>query len=274
MKKHLPTILFVLIFLIGLSVLLYPVISNYINSIHQSQAIADYVHVVDRYSKKDIKKEFSMANEYNAALRETPEAFYEPKRIDGYEDILDVSGTGIMGYINIDKIDVKLPIYHTTDENILQIAVGHLEGTSLPVGGAGTHSVLSGHTGLPSAKLFSDLDKIEIGDIFVITILDRKYTYKVDQIKVVLPSKVDKLQIVDGEDHCTLMTCTPYGINSHRLLVRGTRTENATEALEESGNTVTFWFMLFTIAAQILLILFIVLLGKYRRGKANEKKKK
>jgi sortase A len=274
MKKHLPTIILVLIFLIGLLVLLYPVISNYINSIHQSQAIAGYVDVVDRCSKDDIAKEFSAADDYNAALRKTPDAFFKPKLVDGYKDTLDISGTGIMGYLTIDKIDVKLPIYHTTDESILQVAVGHLEGTSLPVGGAGTHSVISGHTGLPSAKLFSDLDELEMGDIFVITMLDRKLTYQVDQIKVVLPSEVDDLQIVDGKDYCTLMTCTPYGINSHRLLVRGTRTKNIIEAPAESDNTDIFWFMLIAIAAQILLILFIVLMGKYRRGKANEKKKK
>jgi sortase A len=280
MKKHLPTIILVLVFLIGLSALLYPTISDYVNSIHQSRAIADYSATLKDYTETDVTEELTAADDYNAALRKTPMAFYNPKLVDGYKNLLNVKGTGIMGYISIDKIKVKLPIYHTTDESVLQVAVGHLEGTSLPVGGAGTHCVLSGHRGLPSAKLFSDLDKLEIGDTFVITVFDRKLTYRVDQIKVVLPTEVEDLQIVDGEDYCTLMTCTPYGVNSHRMLVRGTRVENAVETPDgyvvPEARQIDPIIVTSAIVALILLILLAVLLVKYRgeRAKKDEKKKK
>ena len=155
--------------------------------------------------------------------------FYEPSKLAGYEKTLDITGTGIMGYISIPKIKVELPIYHGTEDGVLQIACGHLEGSSLPVGGASTHAVLSAHRGLPSAKLFTNLDKLETEDTFTITILDRVLTYQVDEIAIVLPSETDKLQIEEGKDYCTLMTCTPYGINTHRLLVRGHRVETVKE---------------------------------------------
>lgn len=154
-------------------------------------------------------------------MLKNPSAFYNPDEIKGYEKILDISGTGIMGYITIKKLGVELPIYHGTDEGILQIAAGHLKGTSFPVGGDSTHSVISAHRGLPSTKLFTDLDKMEVGDTFTITILNREITYEVDDISIVLPDETDSLQIEDKKDYCTLMTCTPYGINTHRLLVRG-----------------------------------------------------
>lgn len=273
MKKRLPTIILVLVFLTGFSVLLYPTISNYINSIHQSRAIADYSAITENYTKADITKALAAADDYNAALRKNPMAFYNPKLVDGYENILDVSGTGIMGYISIDKINVHLPIYHTTNASILQVAVGHLEGSSFPVGGAGTHCVLCGHRGLPNAKLFSDLDKLEIGDTFVITVFDQKLTYQVDQIKIVLPTEVEELQIVDGKDYCTLETCTPYGINSHRLLVRGTRVENAVETSDGDMRTQAYQIDQFmiapVIAASLLLILLIVLLVKHCKGKGK-----
>ena len=279
MKRHLFTILLVLVFFTGLSVLLYPTISNYINSIHQSRAIADYETAMTDYTEEDFTDAFAAADDYNAALRKTPQAFYSPALVGGYKKTLNVGGTGIMGYISIDKINVDLPIYHTTDSGVLEVGVGHLEGSSLPVGGAGTHCVLSGHRGLPSAKLFSDLDKLEIGDIFTITVLNRNLTYEVDQIKVVLPTEVNDLQIVSGEDYCTLMTCTPYGINSHRLLVRGTRVENP---VEKPGNIGPEAYRIDpiivtpVIAAPMLLILLAVLLVKYRgrKGKKECKWKK
>ena len=227
MKKHLFSILIVAMFIIGLSVLLYPAISEYINSKHASRVIASYNDVLSTSDDRKIESIFNAASDYNSRLRDKPHAFFDPSIISGYDETLDITQTGIMGYIDIDKINVELPIYHGVEKEVLQVGIGHLPGTSLPVGGESTHSVLSGHRGLPSAKLFTDLDDIEIGDEFTITILNRLLTYKVDQIVTVLPEETDQLQIVPGKDYCTLMTCTPYGINTHRLLVRGVRTENA-----------------------------------------------
>lgn len=222
-KKNFSTILLILLFLLGLCILLYPTISNYINQRNQSRAIASYDKSVKKMTDKDYEAYFKAADEYNQALAKNPDLFYYPNRLSGYNDILDISGTGVMGYITIQKIGVELPIYHGIDVNTLEVAVGHLEGSSLPVGGESTHSVLSAHRGLPSAKLFTDLDKMEVGDTFTITILNRVLTYEVDHLAIVVPENVDDLQIEGGKDYCTLMTCTPYGINTHRLLVRGHR---------------------------------------------------
>ena len=227
MKKNRSTIILILIFLVGLSVMLYPTVSDYINQKNQSRAVASYSEEVENLSDVDYQAYFDAADDYNRRLAETPDAFYRPEEVSGYTDTLDVSGTGIMGYITIPKIGVELPIYHGTSDGVLQVAAGHLEGSSLPVGGAGTHAVISAHRGLPSAKLFTNLDELEVGDTFTITVLDRVLTYEVDQISIVLPTETDLLQPVEGKDYVTLMTCTPYGINTHRLLVRGKRIENA-----------------------------------------------
>lgn len=227
MKKNRSTIILILIFLVGLSVMLYPTVSDYINQKNQSRAVASYSEEVENLSDVDYQAYFDAADDYNRRLAETPDAFYRPEEVSGYTDTLDVSGTGIMGYITISKIGVELPIYHGTSDGVLQVAAGHLEGSSLPVGGAGTHAVISAHRGLPSAKLFTNLDELEVGDTFTITVLDRVLTYEVDQISIVLPTETDLLQPVEGKDYVTLMTCTPYGINTHRLLVRGKRIENA-----------------------------------------------
>ena len=225
MKKNRSTIILILIFLVGLSVMLYPTVSDYVNQRHQSRALASYDETVNEMSDADYTAYFEAADEYNQRLAETPNAFFTPELVSGYEQTLDVSGTGIMGYITIPKIGVELPVYHGTSDGVLQVAAGHLEGSSLPVGGAGTHAVISAHRGLPSAKLFTNLDQLEVGDTFTITVLDRVLTYEVDQISIVLPTETDNLKVVDGKDYVTLMTCTPYGINSHRLLVRGRRIE-------------------------------------------------
>ena len=227
MKKNRSTIILILIFLVGLSVMLYPTVSDYVNQKNQSRAVASYSEEVENLSDVDYQAYFDAADDYNRRLAETPDAFYRPEEVSGYTDTLDVSGTGIMGYITISKIGVELPVYHGTSDGVLQVAAGHLEGSSLPVGGAGTHAVISAHRGLPSAKLFTNLDELEVGDTFTITVLDRVLTYEVDQISIVLPSEPDLLQPVEGKDYVTLMTCTPYGINTHRLLVRGKRIENA-----------------------------------------------
>ena len=225
MRKNLSTIILILIFLVGLSVMLYPSVSNAVNRKHQSRAVAGYAEEVEQLSDADYQTYFDAADAYNRQLNTTPNAFYKLDLVSGYAQTLDISGTGIMGYITIPKISVELPIYHGTDEGVLQVAAGHLEGSSLPVGGAGTHAVISAHRGLPSAKLFTNLDELEVGDRFTITVLNRVLTYEVDQISIVLPTEIDQLLPTEGMDYVTLMTCTPYGINTHRLLVRGKRVE-------------------------------------------------
>ena len=227
MKKNKSTIILILVFFVGLSVMLYPTISDYVNQLHQTRAVANYAADVDKLSDADYTAYFEAADAFNAQIAADPDALYFPDRFPSYESTLDVTGTGIMGYITIEKIGVELPIYHGTSDGVLQVAAGHLEGSSLPVGGAGTHAVISAHRGLPSAKLFTNLDELEVGDTFTITVLDRVLTYEVDQISIVLPTETDLLQPVEGKDYVTLMTCTPYGINTHRLLVRGKRIENA-----------------------------------------------
>ena len=225
MRKNLSKIILILIFLVGLSVMLYPSVSDAVNRKHQSRAVASYAEEVEQLSDADYQTYFDAADAYNRQLNTTPNAFYKPDLVSGYAQTLDISGTGIMGYITIPKISVELPIYHGTDEGVLQVAAGHLEGSSLPVGGAGTHAVISAHRGLPSAKLFTNLDELEVGDRFTITVLNRVLTYEVDQISIVLPTEIDQLLPTEGMDYVTLMTCTPYGINTHRLLVRGKRVE-------------------------------------------------
>ena len=230
-KKHFTTILLVLILLTGVSLLLYPTVSDYWNSLHQSQAIATYADSVENMDEQDYEKLWDAAVSYNQKLFQSGHGLgLKDEEKEEYNELLDVSGTGIMSYIEIPKIKCSLPIYHGTDEGVLQIAVGHIEGSSLPVGGLNTHCVLSGHRGLPSAKLFSNLDKLEEGDIFMIRTLDQTLTYEVDQIRIVLPDEVDDLKVEEGKDLCTLVTCTPYGINTHRLLVRGHRVANQEEA--------------------------------------------
>jgi sortase A len=227
MRKHLSTIILVIVLVLGVMILLYPTVSDYWNSFHQSRAIASYMEQIENIDPVDYEKEWARAEQYNRELSGKPNRFMlSEEEYAEYETMLNLTGSGIMGYIEIPKISCSLPIYHGTDEAVLQIAVGHIEGTSLPTGGAGTHTVLSGHRGLPSARLFTDLDQMEEGDLFVIRVLDRVMTYMVDQILIVLPEEMDGLAIDPNEDYCTLVTCTPYGINSHRLLVRGKRTDN------------------------------------------------
>jgi sortase A len=221
------TVILLVILLAGVGVMLYPTISDWWNSVHQSRAIAVYNTFVEQTDNETIEAMLQSAREYNQRLPMKSDRFrMSDEEIEEYESLLDLSGTGVMGYIQIPRIGVNLPVYHGTDEEVLQIAIGHIEGSSLPVGGETTHAVLSGHRGLPSAKLFTDLDKMEEGDIFTLTVLNQILTYQVDQISVVLPSDVSELSIVPGMDYCTLVTCTPYGINTHRLLVRGHRIEN------------------------------------------------
>ena len=223
MKKRWPTICVTICFLIGLSLLLYPSVSNWWNSLHASSVIVDYEAARESMTEDDWKVLFEMAEAYNREIKKVDFPLMYHDQVDGYEEALNLDGSGVMGYITIAKIRVKLPILHGTSEGVLQKAIGHLEGTSLPTGGTGNHCVLSAHRGLPSAKLFTDLDQMKTGDRFSLTVGNRELIYEVDQILTVEPQEVEALYPVQGEDYCTLVTCTPYGVNSHRLLVRGRR---------------------------------------------------
>ena len=276
MKKNRSNIILILIFLVGLSVMLYPTVSDYVNQKNQSRAVASYSEEVENLSDVDYQAYFDAADDYNRRLAETPDAFYRPEEVSGYTDTLDVSGTGIMGYITISKIGVELPVYHGTSDGVLQVAAGHLEGSSLPVGGAGTHAVISAHRGLPSAKLFTNLDELEVGDTFTITVLDRVLTYEVDQISIVLPTETDLLQPVEGKDYVTLMTCTPYGINTHRLLVRGKRIENAENQkhIRVTADALRIEPIIVApaLAVPMLLVMLVVMLAvPYLRKRKNQR---
>lgn len=271
------TAFLVLLLLAGVSLLLYPSLSDYWNSMHQTRAIASYAETVSQLDTAQYDEMWKAAQDYNRSLaqRETAFALTDEQKA-AYESLLDVSGLGVMGYIEIPEIDCSLPIYHGTEESVLQVAVGHLEWSNLPVGGEGTHCVLSGHRGLPSAKLFTNLDKLAVGDTFLLRVLDEVLTYEVDQILIVKPEQVDALGIVPGEDYCTLVTCTPYGINTHRLLVRGHRVENTPEAarMHVTADATQFDPLLVApvLAIPVLLLLLMILLVPKRRRKSREDK--
>ena len=274
MRKHLTTIIIIVMFIVGLSVLLYPAISNYINQKNASKVIGEYNDKLENTSDDRIEDMYAQAQDYNKRLAGTASAFYNPESVKGYETTLDITGTGIMGYIDIDRIGVELPIYHTVDESVLGTGAGHLEGTSLPVGGESTHCVLSGHRGLPSAKLFTDLDELEVGDEFTITVLNKKLTYRIDQIKTVKPSETEDLQIESGKDYCTLMTCTPYGINSHRLLLRGVRVETAQDKpgifVKNEAFRIDPLVVTPIVAVPMLVVVLIFVLVRDHRSKKKE----
>ena len=268
MKKkisNLITVFLVLILLAGLSLLLYPTFSDWWNSYHQTKAIASYAADVANLSNEDYEKIWKAATEYNASLSERNSDYtLTEEQKSQYEQLLNVSGDGIMGYIEIPSINCSLPIYHGTQESVLQIAVGHIEWSSLPVGGASSHCVVSGHRGLPSAKLFTNLDELSKGDTFMLRVLDEVLTYEVDQILIVEPQEIGALQIEEGKDYCTLVTCTPYGINTHRLLVRGHRIDNIEEAktIRVTADAIQIEPLLVApvVATPILLLLIILLL--------------
>ena len=280
-KKNMTTILLLLILLVGLSLLLYPTVSDYWNSLHQSRAIATYAQAVAEVDDKQYEHMWDDAYEYNQQLKNKSNRWImTDEEREEYESLLDVSDNGILGYIEIPKIKVSLPIYHGTDEGILQIAVGHIEGSSLPVGGPGTHAVLSGHRGLPSAKLFTNLDELVVGDEFLIRVLDETLTYEVDQILPMVEKDdtdtlTEAMKNVEGEDYVTLFTCTPYGVNSHRLLVRGHSVpyngEDDEKAIanESMLQTVKDYYMLYAILAVAAAILITVLIKIIRDRKAS-----
>lgn len=274
-KKDLTTILLVVVLIAGLSLLLYPPVSNYWNSLRQTTAITHYDESISKLDTEQYETLWNAAQAYNQALQERDNPYMLTETLKAeYEQVLNLSGIGVMGYIEIPEIDVSLPIYHGTEESVLQVAVGHIEWSSLPVGGAGSHCVLSGHRGLPSAKLFTNLDKLQVGDMFMLRVLNEVLTYEVDQILIVEPHESGDLQIIDGEDFCTLVTCTPYGINTHRLLVRGHRVENKEEAklVRVTADALQIEPLLVAPFAAIpfLLVLLIILMIPQKKRKGDK----
>ena len=274
MKNRIVNLLLAAAFLAGLSLLLYPTVSDYWNSLHASKAVAAYDQEVRQLDQGRYDALLDAAREYNRTLLDRSSGYYlTDDQKARYDSLLNVDGGGIMGYIEIPTIKLSLPIYHGTEEDVLQIAVSHLDWSSLPVGGESTHCVLSGHRGLPSAKLFTNLDQLVEGDAFVIRTLDEVLTYEVDQILIVEPDDVSALSIEEGKDLCTLVTCTPYGVNSHRLLVRGHRVANQSEAIRVTSDAIQIEPLLVApvLAIPMLLALLLLLLIPGRKKTANRR---
>ncbi|WP_308585146.1 class C sortase [uncultured Holdemanella sp.] len=266
MKKHMTTIIAVLVFITGLSLLLYPTVSNYWNSLYQTRVVANYSDTMKKMDQKEKQDAIDAAAAYNETLLSNAGRFTpSDEELDVYKSLLNADGTGMMGYIVIPEIRCKLAIYHTVDDSVLQVGVGHLEGSSLPVGGKSTHCVLSSHRGLPSAKLFTELDRLKKGDVFYLHVYDRVLAYEVDNIAIVEPNDYGLLEIEEGKDLCTLFTCTPYGINTQRLLVRGHRIENTLEDanLTSDAAKVNSLVVASCIGVVILCVGFII--GKLRK---------
>jgi len=264
-KNKWTTFILLLVFFIGLSVMLYPALSSYWNSKTQSKAIVDYEKMLQNMAQKDYTAFFEDADEYNKELASLEIPLLQFDEVEGYFDILDITGTGIMGYITIDKIGVELPIYHGTSDDVLAAAAGHLQGTSFPVGGENTHAVISAHRGLPTATLFTHLDRMEVGDIFEIKVLDRVMIYQVDRITIVKPEDASGLRIEEGKDYFTLLTCTPYGINSHRLLVRGVQLDTVQEKklyVVSDAHQIDPLIVTPAVALPMLFVLMIIVLLK------------
>lgn len=282
--SKLITSVMVLVMLTGIGFLLYPTLSEKWNALHQSYAIAGYAEQVENNDFEKIQDMWEQARAYNASLLSKQNRFVlSDEETNEYNSILDVTDTGIMGYVVIPKISVKLPIYHGTDEAILQIAIGHIPGTSLPVGGESSHAVISGHRGLPSAKLFTRLDEMVEGDLFELHVLDKVLRYQVDQITVVLPEELEHIEIEEGKDYCTLVTCTPYSVNTHRLLVRGQRVEGefapmpvpenteqpkSTENARQGGE-IPEWMPLAFAGFAMAVLLFALFVPVKKKGKKN-----
>lgn len=269
------TVIIILFIAAGLGIMLYPTLSDWINSKHQSRAIAVYDKTVDEMDEKDFTEMFESAEKFNRRILDLGSSYCltHPEKLTGYEDILNISGTGIMGYVTIDKINVQISIYHGTDSTVLQVGAGHLKGSSIPIGGESTKSVISAHRGLPSAKLFTDLDKLQKGDRFTVTVLNSVLVYEVDEIYVIMPDEMQNLYVEDGKDLCALLTCTPYGINDHRLLVIGKRIHSDDSSyirVSSDGSIVDPILESLIIASPGLLILAVWLTIKLKKVKSAE----
>lgn len=267
-KGRLSTILLAILLLAGIGIIAYPTVSDYWNSFHQSQIVANYDETIANLDETDYEALFAAADAYNEHLLALSYPFLSYDELkDEYESVLDVTGTGVIGYVTIAKIDVELPIYHGTSESILNTSAGHLEGSTLPIGGKSRHAVISAHRGLPSAKLFTNLDKLEKGDTFTITVLNELLTYEVDQILIVEPDQMSALDMVQGKDYVTLLTCTPYGINTHRMMVRGHRIENLAGEINirAEATKISAYVVIPAVAIPILFALLVILLVVYRK---------
>lgn len=275
MRKRISTVALIVLFLAGVSLLLYPSVSDCWNSFHATRAVSSYTQEVQTMDRSRYETLMNDAVAYNRSLsaRRSGQTLTDAQK-QQYADLLNVTGTGIMGYIEIPAIKCSLPIYHGTEDDALQVGIGHIEWSSLPTGGTGTHCVLSGHRGLPSARLFTNLDQLVVGDTFTIHVLDERLTYEVDQILIVEPDDASALTIEDGKDLCTLVTCTPYGINSHRLLVRGHRVEDASEGIRVTSDAVQIEPLLVAalIATPILLAMLIILFASGAKRHSGGKK--
>ena len=274
LKKNLTTLILILAAVVGIGLIAYPTFSDWWNSFHQSRAVASYMDAVTDLNENEYDEILKSAEKYNEKLAKSGILWtMTPAQEKEYLNQLNINGTGIMGYIEIPKINVSLPIYHGTDEAVLQIAIGHLSGTSLPVGGKSTHCIVSGHRGLPSARLFTDLDKMAAGDTFTMTVLNRTVTYEVDQIRIVEPTDLSDLQIFKSKDYCTLVTCTPYGINTHRMLVRGHRIANAQgDALVTADALMirsVYIAPFLAVPVLILLLVYMFIVTRHRKLRAR-----
>ena len=272
MKNRISTIVLVILFLAGVSLLLYPTVSDCWNSYHATRAVSDYARDVQRLDRSAYEKLWDDAVAYNQSLlaRGTDYGLTDGQK-QQYDRLLDIEGTGIMGYVEIPAIKLSLPIYHGTQDSVLQVGAGHIEWSSLPTGGAGTHCVLSGHRGLPSAKLFTNLDQLAEGDTFVLRVLNEALAYEVDQILIVEPEDLSALTIEDGKDLCTLVTCTPYGVNSHRLLVRGHRVASQPGDIRVTSDAIKVEPLIVAplLALPVLLVLLAVLLVPHSKKKTH-----
>ena len=279
-KERLTIFLFILMIIVGLGIILYPIISNQVYQKYYQDVIGNYERTVTKQKNSQNEKLIEEAREYNHSLTSTNivDAFQNPNRESSseYMSILNVNDKGMMGYISIPKIDVRIPIYHGTSSNVLQKGVGHLEGSSFPVGGENTHAILSAHRGLPSSRLFTDLNQLKEGDIFYIYILDQVFAYQVDQILVTEPSETEALKIVDGKDYVTLVTCTPYAINTHRLLVRGERIEYNRDVekqtqIDMSLSTADVILYVGLTISVVLIIVAVIMLIRYKKKKGKNR---
>lgn len=273
LRKYISTIILCITFITGLSLLLYPTVSNYWNAQHQTQAVVDYTERIEKMDDSEKLNEIGRAEDYNSMLIDNGRRFSPNKEEkENYNSILSVDDNGMMGYITVPELRLKLAIYHGVDESVLQVGIGHIEGSSLPVGGDSTHCVISGHRGLPSAKLFTDIDKLVVGDVFMLHVYDEMLTYEIDQILIVEPEDYSALAIEEGKDYCTLITCTPYGINTHRLLVRGHRVENkaidgtrvTSDAIKVNKYLVIAGISILLLMMYYLLVLIVKLYKKKR----------
>lgn len=280
MARRIISFFAVIVLIAGLSLLLYPAVSNYFETVKHRRAIFNYLAAVETISDEDYTEILNAAIEYNKRLAQNPLSIMEltEAQYAEYESLLDITGTGIMGYVRVSKADIYLPVYHGTSESVLQVGAGHIEGSSLPVGGESVHAMLSGHRGLPSAKLFTNLDKLEVGDIFSVTVLNEVYSYEVESIETVLPTEAQSLHIEQGKDKVTLITCTPYGVNSHRLLIHGKRiylpVSEEKMSVQSGARYIDMIYVILVVEVPVLILSVMISASGYRRRLRSASNKK